>query len=201
MEQAFANPLCLGNKKVGRIWTFSLPSMLTCPGASAWCQEHCYARRMESYRPNCRRAYLRNLLITENPDEFVRHTLESLPEDARFVRIHVGGDFHERSYCDAWSRICAARPDVLFWAFTRSWRVPALADALDTLRAQSNVQLFASTDSTMPLPPEGWRRAFIEEDPRAEGMPCKEQQQKAASCLACGYCFRKQEGNVVFKIH
>ena len=200
MEQAFATPLCLGNKKVGRIWTFSLPSVLTCPGASAWCREHCYARRMERFRPNCR-AYLRNLALTDNPDAFVRGTIESLPDDARFVRIHVGGDFHSTLYCNAWERICAGRADVSFWAYTRSWVIPELREALTPLHHLPNMELFASLDSSMPLPPEGWRRAFIENDPRAEGMPCKEQQQEADSCLACGYCFRRQKGNVVFKVH
>ena len=49
MEQDFAVPLCLsmGNTKVGRVWTFSLPSFVTCPGASAWCRQHCYAARFE----------------------------------------------------------------------------------------------------------------------------------------------------------
>ena len=32
-----------GNAKVGDVYTFSLPSHATCPGASPWCLEHCYA--------------------------------------------------------------------------------------------------------------------------------------------------------------
>jgi len=203
MNQEFATPLCvaMGNKKVGRVWTFSLPSLLTCPGASAWCREHCYARRMEKFRPNCRQAYLRNFMIAENSRQFVQHALQSLPEDAPLVRIHVGGDFYSQDYIGEWEAICKARPDVKFWAYTRSWNIPSLSSTLEELREQPNIQLFASTDYTMPLPPEGWRVAFIENDPRANGMPCKEQQEEAASCLTCGYCFRKKTGNVVLKIH
>ena len=36
-----------GNQKVGPLATFSLPSETTCPGASAWCSQNCYAIRME----------------------------------------------------------------------------------------------------------------------------------------------------------
>jgi len=201
MEQAFATPLSLGNKKVGRVWTFSLPSLLTCPGASAWCRGHCYARRMEQFRPNCRLAYLRNLHITEDPVAFVRGTLESLPNGAQFVRIHVGGDFHTSHYSKAWVQICEARPDVSFWGYTRSWTVPDLVDALEELRRLPNVSLFGSTDTTMPLPPNGWRVAFIDIDSRASGMPCRHQQGEVDSCLECGYCFRENAGNVVFKVH
>ena len=36
-----------GNQKVGPLATFSLPSETTCPGASEWCSQNCYALRME----------------------------------------------------------------------------------------------------------------------------------------------------------
>ena len=124
MEQEFAVPLCLssdGNSKVGRVWTFSLPSIVTCPGASAWCREHCYARRLEQLRPNCRRAYIRNLALSLEPDRFVAEVLQSLPEDAPLVRVHVGGDWYSPEYTQGWRRICEARPKSIFWAYTRCW--------------------------------------------------------------------------------
>ncbi len=79
--------------------------------------------------------------------------------------------------------------------------MPQLHPALEQLRACPNVEIFASTDPTMPLPPQGWRVAFIETDQRASGVLCKEQTQQQESCLACGYCFRQDKGNVVFKVH
>ena len=203
MKEEFAVPLCLsrGNSKVGRVWTFSLPSFVTCPGASAWCRKHCYAVRFEQLRPNCRRAYGRNLALSLEPDRFAQRVLASLPEDARLVRVHVGGDYYSREYTQNWLDICAARPDVCFWGYTRSWSVATLRLTLEQLRAQPNVNLFASTDVDMPMPPSNWRAAFIETDPRASGLLCRHQQGQVDSCLECGYCFREGTGNVVFKVH
>ena len=203
MEEEFAIPICLtqGNRKVGRVWTFSLPSFVTCPGASTWCREHCYARRFEKFRPNCRQAYVRNLALSLEPDRLVAKVLDTLPEDAKVVRIHVGGDFYDRHYVESWERICRARPATQFWAYTRSWSVPTLLPSLEKLRSLDNVELFASVDTDMPLPPSGWRTAFIEGDTRASGIICPHQQGRVASCLECGYCFAKKAGNVVFKVH
>lgn len=117
------------------------------------------------------------------------------------MRVHVGGDFYSPEYAVAWSRICAARPDTQFWAYTRSWSVRALLPPLERLRTQANVRLFASLDPDMPLPPSGWRVAFLDFDPRANGTPCRHQQGEVESCLECGYCFRQHAGNVVFKVH
>ena len=203
MDQEFAVPLCLakGNSKVGRVWTFSLPSFVTCPGASTWCREHCYAWRLERLRPNCRRAYVRNLALSLESERFAVHVLDALPKDAPLVRVHVGGDYYSPEYCAAWREICQARPHTQFWSYSRSWSVATLRPMLEQLRALSNVEMFASLDPQMPLPPKGWRVAFIDIDPRATGMPCRHQQGEVESCLECGYCFRKGAGNVVFKVH
>jgi len=203
MEQDIIVPLCmgLGNSKVGQVWTFSLPSFVTCPGASPWCRKHCYAWRLERLRPACRHAYVRNLALSLEPERFVTHVLASLPEEAPLVRIHVGGDYYGPEYAEAWRSICAARPNTQFWSYSRSWLVPTLQSGLEQLRRLPNLELLASTDPDMPLPPDGWRTAFIEIDPRADGTPCRHQQREVESCLECGYCFREREGNVVFKVH
>ncbi len=203
MEEEFALPLCLnlGNRKVGRVWTFSLPSLVTCPGSSDWCRTHCYARRIEMLRPVCRHAWVRNLVISLDPGRFAAHVLGSLPDDADLVRVHVGGDFHDPGYVGAWERVCLSRPGTRFWSYTRSWRVPPLRRALERLRGLPNVELFASCDPDMPDPPADWRTAHVACDPRASGTPCRHQQGEVASCLECGHCFRPNGGDVVFKVH
>ena len=204
MQEEFAVPLCLvstGNVKVGRVWTFSLPSFVTCPGASFWCRRHCYAWRLERLRPTCRRAYIRNLALSLEPDRFVEEVLRTLPEDAPFVRVHVGGDWYSVEYARSWLTICQARPDTRFWCYTRSWAAPTLRPALEQLRALNNMQMLGSVDLDMPLPPQGWRTAFLDIDHRANGLPCRHQQGQGESCLECGYCFRTDTGNVVFKVH
>ncbi len=197
----FGVSIGLGNSKVGDAYTFSLPSRITCPGASPWCLKHCYAHRYERRRPVCRCAYQKNLALAQDPDEFVHLLTGVLPRILPCMRIHVSGDFHSSPYIDAWWSICAAFPQTRFWAYTRSWAAPHLLPKLEALRACPNIEILASTDPAMPLPPEGWRVAFVQSDPRARGLLCKEQSQQEASCLECGYCFREGAGNVVFKVH
>jgi len=195
--------LCLpiGNTKVGRACTFSLPSFITCPGATPWCFRHCYAWRIERLRPHCRRAYQRNLELSLAREDFVAGVLERLPEKAPFMRVHVGGDFYSIAYIDAWRRIVEARPETGFWCYTRSWTREELLPALTRLRGLPNIQLFASVDPEMPLAPPGWRTAYVVGDGRAEGLPCRHQQGAARSCLDCGYCLNGNRGNVVFQLH
>jgi hypothetical protein len=195
--------LCIGNgnRKVGRALTFSLPSRLTCPGASTWCLRRCYAFRYERLRPLCLDAYGRNLFLSLDANRFAESMLAMLPRGLRGVRIHVSGDFYSPTYADLWTRICQGRPDIVFWSYTRSWSVPTILPSLDALHRLANVRLFASCDETMPLPPAGWRTAFVEEDPRAHGVHCRKQQGQAESCLTCGYCLFSDTGHVVFKVH
>lgn len=190
-----------GNAKIGDVFTFSLPSHTTCPGASAWCLKHCYAHRYERLRPVCLRAYQRNLVLTQRTHEFERLMIGVLPRVITHMRIHVSGDFHSVPYTESWSRICAAFPQTQFWAYSRSWSVATLRPSLEQLRALPNMELIASVDTEMPLPPEGWRVAFLDIDPRANGVSCRHQKGQASSCLKCGYCFRQDRGNVVFKVH
>jgi len=190
-----------GNIKIGEVFNFSLPSITTCPGASSWCLKYCYAHRYERLRPRCRKAYRRNLALAQKTETFVRTMIGVLPRIMPSFRVHVSGDFFSGSYVEAWMRICLEFPQSRFWAYTRSWTIAELRPSLDRLRALGNVNLFASTDQTMPLPPEGWRVAFVDTDPRAHGVLCSKQTEEDDSCLACGYCFREQAGNVIFRVH
>ena len=190
-----------GNQKLGSIATFSLPSETTCPGASDWCMNHCYAKRMEKRWLNCGDAYAFNFLASLNPESFVQGMLNRIPPDLPALRIHVGGDFYSAFYVESWVRICEQRPATQFWSYTRSWRVPDIREALAKLRRLSNVELFASTDPSMSLPPRGWRIAFVAEDHRKSGLLCFEQQNRVSSCWRCGFCFRQSRGNVVFQVH
>ena len=191
-----------GNTKVGEnVMTFSLPSKTTCPGASTWCLKHCYAGRYERNRPCCRTAYEANLALTNDPQKFAETFIGVLPRIFTCFRIHVGGDFYSPDYCDAWVQICRAFPQTLFWVYTRSWNVPELLEPLERLRSLPNIQVFASIDPDMPLPPREWRRAFVSADERAVGISCNSQMGVHGSCYVCGICFRRRHGDVVFKVH
>lgn len=165
-----------GNRKIGAdVYTYSrvpgrpdgptdVSSALngTCPGATDECLAICYAMRISG-------PVLQNYI--RNADGIV----PSIPEDARYVRIHVSGDFDSERYIHNWIMRVGENPRVHFWAYTKSWRVPALLPHLEVLRSFKNMQLFASMDaSSRDLPPYGWRRAWIQRAEAKDGWPTED---------------------------
>jgi hypothetical protein len=49
-----------------------------------------------------------------------KQIVSELPKKAGIIRIHVGGDFKTQNYFDAWCYAARERPDVLFYAYTKS---------------------------------------------------------------------------------
>jgi hypothetical protein len=156
------SPFGLGNLKIGPgVYTFSrLPGLPgrsslglphyqehaagTCPGSSSECRSICYAVRPVQEQGAVFQMWKRNA-----GDE-----VPELPADAKLLRLHVSGDFDTVAYIQNWITRMTERPDVTMWVYTRSWRVPELLPALETLRALPNVQMFASMDLSIPeVPP------------------------------------------------
>lgn len=158
-----------GNRKLGRhhIWSFSLPSgsQSTCPGASTTCEMHCYARGFERYRPAAVARYRRNLRLSRRRD-FTRRVRAFLVAFAvRVVRIHVGGDFASARYARKWLRIMARSPQVRFYFYTRSWRVPVTKPVIDQMASLPNCRAWYSCDRDTGLPadvPAGVRIAWLQ---------------------------------------
>lgn len=182
----------------------------TCPGATEECQAICYAARPVAEDGQVFQMWLRNSLTEDVPAD--------LPPGCTLLRLHISGDFTTEHYIDGWTALISRHPDVLVWAYTRTWRVPALLPALERLRALPNVQLFASMDkSTQELPPATWRRSWIEGDPRADvsrlswanretvdgamTFMCPEQTDAKVDCESCGYCLKGHRGDVTFAQH
>ena len=128
-----------GNAKLGKeIYTFSLPAGHACPFANECLskadkltgkltdgpntQFRCFAASAEAVYPNVRIARWHNfdLLKQLNSNESKDLILASLPKKANIVRIHVSGDFFNESYFLAWLQVAKARPEVLFYAYTKS---------------------------------------------------------------------------------
>jgi|ETNvirnome_2_130_1030620.scaffolds.fasta_scaffold00290_17 hypothetical protein len=212
-----------GNLKLGpHTYTYSrlAGKAETCPGASVECEAVCYAKRLTRFE-EVRKAWARHSKTEAVPD------IDELPQGA-LIRLHVSGDFTTVRYIRGWVTLMRRRPDVTLWSYTRSWRVKRLLPDLEVLRALPNVELFASMDASMPdLPPEGWRRAWLDGDPRG-GQPvgvrahreaattirrnretydgvftyvCPEETKHKASCEACQYCFKGKKGDVTFLRH
>lgn len=193
----------------------------TCPGSTPECERICYAARVTEEMGDVASMWLRNTMTDAVPP---------IPEEAKILRFHVSGDFNSVTYVSNWITRISARPDVQVWGYTRSWRVPELLQHLENLRALPNVQLFASMDKSTPeMPPDGWRRAWIDGDPRAgevykilahtdkaamfkhfevqdtgdhvKTLICPEETFAAKDCQECGFCFAGPRNDVTFLEH
>lgn len=116
-----------------------------CPNAGA-CRTFCYALNGTYLFPAVRAAHIRNLTLTLDhldtweqamtaecqrlkpaprdipgivPEECDPWVQRWLAAGGPAVRIHDSGDFYNRDYTEAWLRIAAACPDVLFYAYTK----------------------------------------------------------------------------------
>lgn len=193
----------------------------TCPGSSIECESICYAKRVISTPP------VWDIWRINSETDRLPGDEDPLPDDAKLVRIHVSGDFNSVEYVEEWIRLADSRPEVNFFGYTRSWRVLELLEPLERFRALSNVQLFASMDTSIEeLPPQGWRRAWIENDSRCNlegvdmqeeansntltlepdgqdgvGYVCPEEMGRKPNCQSCMYCVTGQRGDVVFLLH
>jgi len=128
-----------GNAKLGKnIFTFSLPAGHACPFANECLskadkltgkltdgpntQFRCFAASAEAVYPNVRIARWHNfdLLKKLNSVKATDLILASLPKKANIVRIHVSGDFFNEAYFLAWLQVAKLRPNILFYAYTKS---------------------------------------------------------------------------------
>jgi len=168
------------NMKLGpSVFTYSRHALVTCPGASEWCSKACYAQRIGAP-------------TTWVYDQNAGPDVPPIPAECKILRLHVSGDFDLLAYIENWILRLSERPDVRAWGYTRSWRLEWLLPALERLRALPNVQLFASTDPSMPKPPAGWRVAWIEGDEHIpdSSLICPEETGEKKDCASCGYCWK-----------
>ncbi len=79
------------------------------------------------------------------------------------LRIHVAGDFYSKAYINNWHRVVKSRPEVTFYAYTRSWNTEELLPNLVKLSGCSNMYLWWSDDHAIPEPPraDGVRIAYL----------------------------------------
>lgn len=145
-----------GNRKLGGslIWGFGLPSgnPKICIGMTVTCHRHCYARRFESYRSSATAKYHKNLELTKLPDFAQRMRYFILNNEVRVVRIHTGGELYSVRYIRQWLRVIGWLPDVRFFTYTRSWQLPSLKVAIDTMADYPNAQLWYSCDKDTGIP-------------------------------------------------
>jgi hypothetical protein len=167
------NLLSKGNDKIGgKIFAFNLSAGSTCPGQSAACAS-CYAQRGRWLFPNVRDALSWNLRASGR-GYFVEEMVEELRRRrVKVLRLHSSGDFYAAAYTQKWVEILARSPNVVGYAYTRSWRVPSIVPALRELAALETFRLWFSADADTGMPPEvppGVRVAWLQED-EADAIP------------------------------
>jgi len=112
----------------GSVWEWNLPTGWSCPfaqeclvkvdRASGKFDVHrgsyrCYAASAERF-PGVRDSRWANFDLMKaggRPD---------IPKKCKAIRIHMSGDFFSQAYFDSWLEICRSRPDIEFWAYTKS---------------------------------------------------------------------------------
>lgn len=148
--------LSLGNGKLGeQVAHFDLPAGEGfCPGATACCLSHCYARKArfrfssvidklawcheESQRPGFERKIARE----------IRH------RGLLLIRLHCSGDFYSQQYAERWLRVMRSLRRARFWFYSRSWRVPAIEAVLREMALLDNCKVWYSLDRDTDLPVE-----------------------------------------------
>ena len=121
-----------------KVYSFSLPSGYTCPSAldclskadratgkitdSKDTKYRCFSASTESMFPSVRNQRWHNFeqLRKLNKEAMVEAIQADLPKDMDILRVHVGGDFFNQSYFDAWMEVGRLNPTKTFYAYTKS---------------------------------------------------------------------------------
>jgi len=128
-------------KRLGlTIKSFTLPSGWTCPAAKDCLSKanretgkitdgpdtvfRCFAASSESQYKNTRAMVWRNFdairSVKGDFSELADLLQTQLPKKFDIMRVHVGGDFFNQVYFDAWMEVARRMPDKHFYAYTKS---------------------------------------------------------------------------------
>ncbi|ADB93787.1 hypothetical protein REDROCK_94 [Mycobacterium phage RedRock] len=187
----------------------------SCPDATAFCSEICYAGKLERVYKGVSAVLLHNwellreasledttTLLTEMIAEFVKESDKRGAD--KIFRIHWDGDFFSGTYVAAWARVIRDFPDVQFWAYTR---VPS---ACLFLHAQKlpNLSLYFSGDrdnirTAQFLGLQGINIAYVDrtfaegKEQFPDAVRCPENNgaialidTKGSACARCGLCVK-----------
>jgi len=159
------------NTKVGKdVTTFSLPAGWTCPFAKD-CKMKvdregknreigkdakfmCYAAWMEIQYKFLRENRWHNYdLLKESKDQagLILNSIKYYEENegkTDAIRIHESGDFYNGEYLLAWLEVAKRRPDIEFYAYTKS--LPYVQEYKEQIDAVPNFKLNISAGSSRP---------------------------------------------------
>lgn len=187
-----------GNLKLGKLPSFSLPVITTCPGKTPFCDRYCFGLKGMFTLQQIKDTNERRLDATLRED-FVPIIVKEIQRTrAPAFRLHVIGDFYSPEYIKKWTQIATILYDVIFFGSTRSWRCDFLSEPLKEFRDLSNVYMKASVDATDDLDPFscGWRVWSI----GGKGLPCPHDSGLVESCTTCRRCWTQEDTDTSFRL-
>lgn len=192
----------MNTKLAKEVGVFNIPAVQTCPGRTAFCERHCYAKRTEAFRPSARKKRKENYDATLKHLDFIVEIDKEIKEKRlKLVRIHESGDFYSQEYLSSWIKIAKLNPDTIFRAYTRSFQ-------LDFSDVPGNMLIGYSVDpSTEKFPPKNVQQCIIvtkEEDCPSGYYFCKpiSKDHKNYCGKSCKICWNKKtRKNVAFLKH
>lgn len=141
----------LEEKTGKRLYSFALPSGYTCPFAEKCLSKvvvdasgkkrlvdgpktefRCYSASQEVLYPTVYNLVNHNFRLLRSYEKsgglhaLVNIILVSIPKNAGIIRIHESGDFYNPTYFKAWCKVASMRPDIRFYAYTKS--IPYVLD-------------------------------------------------------------------------
>ncbi|HXG09295.1 MAG TPA: hypothetical protein VNK04_05855 [Gemmataceae bacterium] len=130
----------------------------------------------------------------------------------------MSGDFYDALYAAHWLDVMKACQRTRFYFYTRSWRVPAIAEVLEAMAALRCCRAWYSIDAQTGVPasvPQGVRLAYLQvgeegpaladlmfrvrrlrRQPQRIGLPllCPHEtpqgRARDVNCGTCGFCWR-----------
>lgn len=141
--KANAKLIALEHKYNRKVYTFSVLSGFNCPGAKD-CQSfavrgnngrlhiqdgkhtlwRCFSASQEVLFPSVYRARQNNQSIIEAAAISIMDAailfVKQIPKNCGILRWHVGGEWKTQSYFDMGIEVAKMRPDILFYAYTKS---------------------------------------------------------------------------------
>ena len=187
-----------GNLKLGKLPSFSLPVITTCPGKTAFCNHFCYGLKGMFILQSVKDVNERRLDASLKSSFVPIIIAEIKKTHAPALRLHVIGDFYMPEYVEKWIEIATSLPGVSFFGSTRSWRCDFLIKPLETFRDLPNVYMKASIDATDNLDPFscGWRVWSVD----GKGVPCPHDSKLVEDCANCGRCWTQKDTDTSFRL-
>lgn len=191
-----------GNRKLPKnTMVFNLPTVITCPSRTAFCEVNCYALKAEKQYTcpirNVLNARKRNFKISQT-ESFVDNMRELILKNLHKIeqfRIHESGDFYNQKYLHKWYEIARSFPTITFYAYTKSFY-------LNFTGKPSNFVLIASFDEStrevMRLTYESKKQYF------ANTFTIVDKNAKASciqDCSTCNLCWKSEGLNLTVNKH